>query len=50
MNSNSKIKVKDRDLTDLKKYFGKQTLAIPELQRNFVWTKDKIPDLIHTHF
>lgn len=39
------IRPKDKKLTDLKIYFDKNVLAIPELQRNFVWNATRFRDL-----
>lgn len=39
------ITVKELNLKELKKYFEKGLLAIPELQRNYVWNAQRLRDL-----
>lgn len=39
------ISIKGKPLDDLKKYFIRQIIAIPELQRNFVWNIIRARDL-----
>jgi len=39
------IKPQERRFDELRKYFEKQIIAIPELQRNFVWNATRFRDL-----
>lgn len=41
----TKINIEERDLPKLKQYFKQQIIAIPELQRNFVWNVTRARDL-----